>query len=51
MLAAGQLLASAGVAGEMFLWEPSAETQKSFGSESDAGWRSSAVLRLAVTYP
>ena len=51
-LAAGQLLASAGVAGEMFLWKPSTETQKSFGSEeSDAGWRSSAVLRLGVSYP
>lgn len=49
--AAGQLLASGGVAGEMFLWKPSTETQKTFGSEeSDAGWRSSAVLRLAIIY-
>lgn len=46
MLAAGDLLATAGVAGEMFLWKPSTETHKSFGSEeSDSGWRSSAVLR------
>ncbi|KAL3151977.1 hypothetical protein ABBQ32_001100 [Trebouxia sp. C0010 RCD-2024] len=42
----GDLLATAGVAGEMFLWKPSTETHKSFGSEeSDSGWRSSAVLR------
>ena len=49
LLGAGQLLASGGVAGEMFLWKPSTETQKTFGSEeSDAGWRSSDVLRLAI---
>ncbi|DBB16492.1 hypothetical protein WJX82_009453 [Trebouxia sp. C0006] len=42
----GQLLASAGVGGEMYLWKPSTETQKVFGSEeTDPGWKTSAALR------
>ena len=46
---AGQLLASAGVGGEMYLWKPSTETQKVFGSEeTDPGWKTSAALRLAT---
>ena len=52
LLVAGHLLASGGVAGEMFLWKPSTETQQVFGAEeSESGWRSSAVLRSAVNQP
>ena len=45
-ICSGQLLASAGVGGEMYLWKPTAEVQKVFGSEdSNAGWKRAAVLR------
>jgi len=49
-LCAGQLLASAGVGGEMYLWKPSTGVQKVFGSEeTDPGWKTSAALRSAVS--
>jgi len=33
----------------MYLWKPSTETQKVFGSEeTDPGWKTSAALRSAT---